>query len=468
MTPRKLWNELKGLSDYLKPMYFEDTDYSFKVKEAGYTNYFIPSSIVYHHEGLTSGTDLNSGFKRFQEVNRPKFKKKWSKSFQNHGKDGFNPDLEKDRGIMGRALFIDYTTPRPDVDAGGYAAIQEIKLVQSLGYKVTFLPKNLGDLGSYTQSLRDMGVEVITSPFYLSTEEFIAQRGSEFDCAYITRFYVAEESIPPLREHAVDCKIIMNNADLHFLRELRSAGEDEEKIEKAKDIREQELAMMLEADVVISYNDTEHAVIQSHTDNEVKVLKCPWVVQTPTLFPQFNKTNGLAFLGGFKHPPNQEGVEWFGSEILPFLDREKYQLSVYGSAMGHEAIASLKTLGINAVGYIENLENIYINHRIFIAPLLSGAGIKGKVINALAYGIPTILTPVAAEGIGLRHGYDCLIARNPDEWIESITTLYNNERLWKSISNASKQYAQQQFSFTKGRQQMRDIFESIELYRVKD
>ena len=272
MTPKSIWKKVGGLSEYLKPMYFEDTDYSFKVREAGYKTYFIPSSIVYHHEGLTSGTDTSSGFKRYQEVNRPKFKKAWVKDFWTHGKDGVEPDLEKDRGIAGRVLFIDYTTPREDRDAGSYAAIQEIKLVQSLGYKVTFVPKNLDDFGVYTQTLRDMGVEVIVSPFYRSVADFIAHRGEEFACAYITRYYVAQESISPLREHAPNCKIIMNNADLHFLRELRSAGDDPEQLERASEVRELELEMMIKSDLVVSYNETEHAVIQAHTDNDVKVM----------------------------------------------------------------------------------------------------------------------------------------------------------------------------------------------------
>ena len=468
MTSKKIWDEVGGLSDYLKPMYFEDTDFSFKVRNAGYKTYYIPSSVIYHHEGLTSGTDTSSGFKRFQEVNRPKFKKTWSQAFGSHGKDGVNPDLEKDRGIVGRVLFIDYTTPREDRDAGSYAAIQEIKLVQSLGYKVTFIPKNFEDFGIYTQKLRNLGVEVIVAPFYRCIEDFIAQRGTEFDCAYITRYYVAQESIPALREYAPDCKIIMNNADLHFLRELRSAGDDPDKLERATEVREMELEMMLESDVVISYNETEHAVIQSHTDNAVNVMKCPWVIDTPNNSPRFRATKGLAFLGGFKHPPNREGVEWFGAEVMPLIEHEGIELSVYGAAMDHSFKTSMRDQGINAVGYIDDLEDVYTKHRIFIAPLLSGAGIKGKVINALAYGIPTILTPMAAEGIGLRHGHDCMIARTPQEWAESIKKLYKDEALWKAISKASREYAEQQFSFDEGRRLMREIFESIELFNSQN
>jgi len=143
LIPSRVWTEVGGLSSYLEPMYFEDTDLAFKVREAGYSTWFVPASVIYHYEGMTSGTDVSTGFKKFQEVNRPKFKRRWSKAFANRGPEGENPDLEKDRGIVGRVLFIDYTTPRGNQDAGSYAAIQEIRLVQSLGYKVSFLPMNM-------------------------------------------------------------------------------------------------------------------------------------------------------------------------------------------------------------------------------------------------------------------------------------------------------------------------------------
>ena len=112
----------------------------------------------------------------------------WRDAFSKNSPDGTLPDIEKDRGIIGRVLFIDYATPKQDQDAGSYAAIQEIKLVQSLGYKVTFLPKNIAYLGSYTNYLNSIGVEVITSPFYPDINSFLSQRANEFDCVYITRY----------------------------------------------------------------------------------------------------------------------------------------------------------------------------------------------------------------------------------------------------------------------------------------
>ena len=463
MTTKRIWDEVGGLSSYLEPMYFEDTDLAFKIRDAGYKTWFVPASLVYHFEGMTSGTDVTQGFKKHQELNRPKFKRQWARAYAAHGRDGQNPDLEKDRGIAGRVLFIDYTTPRPDRDAGSYAALREIELVQSLGYKVTFLPQNLAHFGSYTDDLQNMGVEVIVAPFYTSLAEFLEQRAAEFDAVYITRYYVAQDTIRHIRKHAPRAKILLNNADLHFLRELRAAlsSDDPSRIAAMRRVRDEELEMMRAADLVLSYNEVEHAVIASHTDGAVPVMTCPWVVDIPPAVPPLADRAGLSFLGSFRHHPNAEGVTWFCRAVLPLVPDA--HLTIYGSGMD-DSIRALASDTIDPVGFVDDMATAYDRHRIFVAPLLSGAGIKGKVLSALAHGIPTILTPVAAEGIGLRHGHDCLIATTPEEWAAAIARLSGDDALWTAISTAARGYAAERFSFAQGRAAMKAAFEAVDLF----
>lgn len=471
MTTKKLWDQLDGLSSYLEPMYFEDTDFAFKVRDAGYTTWYVPSSVVYHYEGMTSGTDTSKGYKRYQEVNRPKFKRQWAKAFKNFSKVGTMPDLEKDRGIIGRVLFIDYTTPMPDQSAGSYAAIQEIKLVQSLGYKVTFLPENIAYMGKYTSELEKMGVEVITAPFYFSMDQFIEARGREFDAFYITRYHVVNATAPKIRSVNPQARIIMNNADLHYLRMLRKAiGEnDEAQKEAARLVQEQEFAAMRSVDVMLSYNDREHAVIEAQSEGAINVMTCPWVLECPDTVPPREGRAGLSFLGGFQHHPNVEGIEWFTKNVMSRLEQEGSDivLSIYGSRMG-DNIKKLASPLVDPVGFVEELNDAYDTHMIFVAPLLSGAGIKGKVLAALASGIPCILSPMAAEGIGLRHGRDCLIADTPEEWVAAIHQLQNDAELWQKLSDNAHDMAKTQFSFENGRKQMRAAFESADLFGQLD
>lgn len=471
MTTRSIWDQVGGLSTYLEPMYFEDTDLAFKVREAGLTTWYVPSSIVYHYEGLTSGTDIGSGFKRFQEVNRPKFKRRWSQAFTGFSKVGTAPDLEKDRGIAGRILFIDYTTPTPDRDAGSYAAIQEIRLVQSLGYKVTFLPENLAWMGSYTEDLQKAGVEVIVAPFFRSIDEFLTARAGEFDAFYITRYHVMQNLAPRIRALHPEARILMNNADLHYLRLLRRGMADRNtaQIEAAREVRDQEIAAMRAADLVLSYNPTEHAVIDAISEGTVKVMPCPWVLDLPETVPPRDGRSGLSFLGSFQHHPNLEGLTWFLREVMgPLaLTRPDIRLSIYGSRMP-EAIKTMASETIDPVGYIEDASTAYDGHLVFVAPLLSGAGIKGKVLNALARGIPCILSPVAAEGIGLRDGEDCIIADRQQDWTTAIARLHDDADLWQHLADNARAHAARTYSFERGRTLMRAALEAVELFGARE
>jgi len=471
LVPADLWHELGGLSSYMEPMYFEDTDFAFKVRQAGYTTWFIPSSVVYHYEGMTSGTDVTTGFKKFQEVNRPKFKRRWAKAYAGFGKEGHRPDLEKDRGIVGRVLFIDYTTPRPDQDAGSYAALQEIRLVQSLGYKVTFLPANMAHLGKYTDDLQKMGVEVITAPFFLTMAEYLGKHAVDFDAFYVTRYYVAEAVIEQLRGFAPNARVIFNNADLHFLREIRAAQAegDPKRLEQARETREKEVRIINEVDVVLSYNEVEHSVIQAYSEGQATVVKCPWVVDVIAAPAPLDKRAGLSFLGSYRHHPNAEGVQWFLTDVMPIVNAKAgdQKLSLYGAGMTDD-IKALKSDQVDPVGFVDDIADAFDQHRIFIAPLRSGAGIKGKVLSALAHGIPCVLTPVAAESIGLRSGYDCFIARTPEEWADAIRKLSTDDALWHSISEKARNHIAENFSFDHGRMAMREAFEAAGIFLSND
>lgn len=470
MVSRSVWDEVGGLSQEYAPAYFEDTDLAFKVRDAGYTTWYVPTSVVYHFEGISNGTDVTSesGLKRFQEINRPKFKAKWAEAFVGNGSPSDDPDLVKDRGVIGRVLFVDYRQPRPDQDAGSYAAIQEIKLVQALGYKVTFAGLDMRYTGRYTDELNRQGVETVFSPFHASVEQFLADRGQEFDAVFITRYAVARKVLGAVRKYAPQARILFNNADLHFLRKMREASLPGSEVDwdEVRAVREVELEVMREADLVLSYNEVEHAVIQSHNLGETQVATCPWVVETRPAdqVPGFDERHGVAFLGGYRHVPNVEAVEFFVRDVLPAL-REAMpdvELYLYGSAMP-DSFRALADDRLHPVGFVDTVDQVHNQHRVFIAPLLSGAGIKGKVIGAVADGIPTVLSPIAAEGTGLRDGHDALIPTDVAGWVEAITTLHGDREAWERISRNGRELTTSRYSFAAGQVLMRQAFEQAGL-----
>nr|WP_318521079.1 glycosyltransferase [Photobacterium leiognathi] len=464
-----VWLKVGAFSEELAPCYYEDTDIAFKVREAGYRTVYVPHSEVVHFEGQSHGTDVTKGLKRNQVVNESRFRAKWYKQYKHNGTASLeNMMIEKDRNIDQRILVIDYATPVPNKDAGSYAAVEEIKLILSLGFKVTFVPENLAHFGKYTRQLQRMGVEVLYAPFYTSMDDILDRRLPEMDAVYITRYHVAEKFIDRIQQQP-NIKVIFNNADLHFLRELRGALKQGTKdLGGPLQTRDQELAVCRKADAILCYNTTEHAVITSHILESEKMHLTPWVLHEKSKGPEFKARNGIAFLGGFNHTPNGEAVEYLVNDIMPLLEQQRpeIKLYVYGSNMP-ASYKEMEADNIKMIGFAETLDSVYHDHRVFVAPLLSGAGIKGKVLESMAYNLPTVLTEVAAEGTGLTHGISTLIAQEPQEWVDAIIKLYDDELLWTKFAENSQVLVDAKYSFEHGHKVFKDIFASVGIYSSK-
>ncbi len=464
MIKKAVWNSIGKFSEEFLPAYYEDTDLAFKVREAGYRTFLCADSVVIHYEGKSNGTDTSQGVKSYQSLNAPKFRSKWRRAYKHNGTEGADLHLEKDRNIDFRVLMIDFATPCPDQDAGGYAAIQEMAILQELGCKITFLPNNLAHMGSYTHYMQRQGIECIHAPFYLSSIDFIKDRGKEFDLVYITRYDVAEDVIDSVRKYS-SAKIVLNNADLHFLRELRVAvSTKNQSVEDPLRTRERELKVMKSVDAVLSYNDVEHSVIASHNMVTENIFKCPWVLTEKPCNKSFSDRTGIAFLGGFNHFPNKEAVTYFSQNIMPKLLVRMPELKfyVYGSKVTEE-IQALENDSIEVVGYVETLSDVFDNCRVFVAPLLSGAGIKGKVLESISYSVPSVLSPIAAESTGLVDGVSAFIAKTDDQWVDGIEKLYTDKNVWEDLSNSCGALTREIYSFESGLESMARMMSFLEL-----
>jgi hypothetical protein len=322
-------------------------------------------------------------------------------------------------------------------------------------------------LGQYTESLQRMGVECVYAPFALSPVEFIRERGREFDVVYITRYTVAEKHIKSIREYAPGSRIVFNNADLHFLREMRLAVANQDRgiMEQALRTRDAELAVMRDVDLTLSYNEIEHAVILSHNLDSSLVVKCPWVVEMPPKVPGFDERCDIAFLGGYGHPPNVEAVEFFVYDVMPLLRVRLpgVRFLVYGSNPP-KTFEKYECDDVLIKGWIKDVADVYNTCRVFVAPLKTGAGLKGKVVGALAYGVPSVISHVAAEGIGLRNGLEALIARKAGDWVEAISSLYEDDKKWRGISEAARNFAATEYSFSRGRELMAEAMAHVGIY----
>jgi GT2 family glycosyltransferase/glycosyltransferase involved in cell wall biosynthesis len=473
MLPTALWKQIGGFSETYVPAYFEDTDLAFQVRELGYKTVYTPFAQVIHFEGISNGKSVESSTKRFQEINRPKFKARWGVACRNNGAECVDVELNKDRNVVFRALVLDAETPRPDLNAGSYAAIKEMEMLQALGFKCTFVPQNMAWMGKYTETLQRMGIECLYSPFGSNVNQIIEQRGQEFDLVYITRYYVARDYIDSIRQYAPNAKIVLMNADLHFLREIRAAIHinNDDDLNKAKRTREDELEVMTKVDLVLSYTDVEKAVIMSHNMGSTKVAKCPWVCDVTAEVKPFTSRVDIAFLGGFNHRPNIEAVEWFIQKVMPLLEPTlpEVRFRVYGSNVPQQLLdLAKKSKNVVIDGWVADVADVYNSCKVFLAPLQSGAGIKGKVIGALCYGLPCVLSTIAAEGISIGDGVHAAIANTPEQWATRITQLYTDEKLWSNMSANALAFATATYGMEKGVQDMQSALLEAGLFTTTE
>ncbi|MCF3932721.1 glycosyltransferase [Acuticoccus sp. M5D2P5] len=461
MVDRALWRRIGGFSDAFAPAYYEDVDLCFKVREEGRRVLYVPGGVVVHSEGGSHGVDETAGVKRHQVLNAPVFKRTWA----HRRPPRMEPGVAHDRGVTARVLFPLIELPRTDIDAASVAAEEEIRLIKALGAKVTVLPRSLEYLPRYAEAMERQGVEIVYAPFATSLEGFLEERGAEYDAVYVTRYQVAEALLPAIRRYAPDAKVLLNLADLQFLREMRAASEagDPAALDAARSARAREIAAMRASDVVLSYSDVEASVVFSHLGPEVAVAKVPWVQRLRPDPAPFEGRAGLAFLGNYRHPPNAEAVRWFATMVMPRLQeaRPDITFTAYGS-YAEDALADIP--GIVVGGHVADLGEMFDAHRLFVAPLRSGAGVKGKVFQAMAAGIPSVLTPIAAEGLPIREGEAAFVADTGTEFVDAILAVYDDAERWASVAAKARAFIEAHYGFEQGVAAMRRAFEAGGLF----
>ncbi len=462
---RAVWEKVGGFSEEYAPAYYEDTDLAFKIRQAGCKTIYCPTSVVVHYEGKSNGTSVKTGIKRYQDINSKTFRAKWFSDYKSNGVEGTTPHREVDRENNFRVLVLDADTPRRNSDAGSYAAIQEMKLMMELGCKLTFMPANMAHMGKHTEYLQKLGVECLYYPFYQSVDQYLEMRGDEIDAVYITRYHIAANNLDSIARYT-RAKTIFNNADLHFLRELRAQLQS-----KSTDFsgplatKADELEVISEVDVAICYTEAERAVITSHVLKEDNIMRCPWVVKTQKDIKPFSERKDIAFLGGYRHQPNVEAVEFFCKNVMPVLSKSMPDVvfRVYGSSQPEE-FREYESSNVVMHGFVEDLSDVYSNARLFVSPLLSGAGLKGKIIDCMAAGLPSVISPITAEGTGLVHSQSTYIADSVGEWCQCIEALYSDEALWQKMSDNSLSIAESLYSPAEGFKRMKKILEAVDVY----
>lgn len=459
---RDLFFELGGFDDRYAPAYCEDTDLAFKVREAGYKVYYQPKSVVVHHEGVSCGTDITSGIKSYQVTNQRKFHDRWKAILQReHYPVGANVMRARDRARNRRVvLVIDHYVPQPDRDAGSRTMFHWMKLLIEEGLVVKFWPANLWYDPQYAPRLQQMGIEVFYGgDLARGFSEWVKQNGKYLDYVLLSRPHTAIDFIEPVRKHST-ARLLYYGHDIHYLR----IGEERKirpgKANLAKEERywreiEHRIWKTVDAVYYLSVSEIEHVkkwIADNGGRSQVRTLPC-------FAFETFREDvdrgpdgrAGILFVAGFGHPPNVDAAVWFVREVLPPI-RTKFpaaHLTLVGSNPTPE-VKALASANVEVTGHVtdEELARYYERARVAVAPLRYGAGVKGKVVEAMRFGVPMVTTSAGAQG--LPDIVDSLaVADDASTFAEHVLRLLTDDESWLRQARSSIHNARAHFSVQK-------------------
>ena len=450
MLKRALLEQLGGFDTHYAPAYYEDTDLAFKVRVAGLKVYVQPASVVVHFEGISSGTDISTGIKRFQPINKLKFIERWKSVLLTHPKAP--PEvpitLACNHRAIKRVLVVDAATPMPDQDSGSLRMFNLLALLKSEGHAVTFFCEGRAHHHGYAQALQQAGIEVLYAPFMPNEARFLSQRGGEFDAVILSRHYVATPLLRLVRKHCPRAKVIFDTVDLHFLRERRQAAlsHDAALLRQSQSTERAERALIESCDLTWVVSHVEQSLLQASMPNAAIAILSN-IHDIPGRAAGFSDRHNLLFIGGFQHPPNVDAVLWFVQAILPLVNRTlpELKLLIVGGKMP-STITQLASANVEILGFVPDIAPLLAKAKLSIAPLRYGAGVKGKVNMSMAHGLPVIATSAATEGMHCQHDVDVLIADDLEAFATAIVRAYSDSALWLALSDAGLANVKQHFS----------------------
>ena len=316
-----------------------------------------------------------------------------------------------------------------------------MRLLTELGCKVIFWPENRAYDDHYSRSLQKLGIETMYGN--VDFADYLEQSGRYLDTIILSRPHVAVNFIYFARK-LTSARIIYDTVDLHFLREERQA-----KIEgtaPADNFKDMELFLAHQADDVLVVSDVEKEVLEKEgLAGKVSVISNIHTVER--LKQPFEERAGLMFIGGFSHSPNEDGIIWFVRSIFPLIQQKLpgLTLTVVGSHPT-EKVRALASDTIKVTGFVENVKPFFAESRVFVCPLRYGAGVKGKVGQSMSYGLPVVMTPIGAEGLGATDGQNALLADDEETFAEKVARLYQDEELWRNLSLGGMELIENRFS----------------------
>jgi hypothetical protein len=340
-----------------------------------------------------------------------------------------------------------------------------LQLFKALAWQVTFAVSDLQSSPAQRRFLQALEVDLLEKPQADSIEAHLQQHGQTYDLVIMSALSVALNYLSCIRKNAPAAKLVFDTTDLQHVREYRRARVTGEGgwLQIAMRSKKWELAAVQAADCTWVVSPTEQAILEKACPGAmVRILS---VIQPSYGSARpFAEREGILFIGSFPHHPNADAMQYFVDDIYPLLEEKIGGEKIF--IIGPEPPEWLQkraTNNLNVMGYVPDIGPYFARCKLSIAPLRYGAGVNGKVILSMSYGVPVVASSLAAEGIPLVKGEDILVADNPVDFCRAITNLYHNEPLWNRLSQNGLKVIEQHYSVETSRARLVSILEELGL-----
>lgn len=333
-------------------------------------------------------------------------------------------------------LVIDDDLPQHDKSSGSKRLFELLKLLKTLHFNIVFFPNDGLATEPYQKDLENLQIGIFLAGTGKS-DQFVplAALLPKIDFVWISRPLLNHKFQHFVRKNST-AKIIFDTVDLHYVRMLRQADEENNQKLRSKALKTKklELALAASANATVVVTDVEKAMLEAEGITNVHTIPNVHEIKQLTNEFAFEMREGIVFIGGYKHEPNVDAVKWLVNEIMPIVWRELKDVQVF--LLGSHPPLEVQNLAGNLVhvpGYLEDVSNYFNTSRLFVAPLRYGAGMKGKIGQSLEFGLPIVTTSIGAEGMDLIDGEQVSIANTTQEFANKIITLYEDSQLWHHL-----------------------------------
>jgi glycosyltransferase involved in cell wall biosynthesis len=347
---------------------------------------------------------------------------------------------------MTRVLVCALVLPEFDREAGSKRLFDLVELLLEAGCAVTFLAREPSGEQRYVRMLQQRGV-----PTYQGFDEEALEllMFGGFDLVIFGSWHVAEPHLSAVRMASPKTRVVVDAIDLHWLRNLRrhflpklpserpTEGAGEESLPDYPWLMFREVGTYVAADTVFTVSEKEARIIGDMIGSRVSVHAVPLIEETtPSTLP-FAQRRGIAFVGNFRHEPNQDAVDFFFEDVLPHLDSdllEQHPVSIVGNEPTAGVLDRARRCRFaRVVGWVPSLVPYLQTARISIVPLRYGAGTKGKLLQSVMAGTPVVSTSIGTEGLDLVHERHVLVADDGAGFARCIESLISDENQWNRL-----------------------------------